>query len=186
MLHAAIVRLGKSTRYAWLALLLAGWSACSHAEMTTYSDTVLVRGEYYLGVFPLPFDAPGSYSITATDLHWMDEPLDALSFGAFSATGPLGTRQGAGTLEFYKAGSDPVYLLLFASTSGPHYAGLVGIEGRSVVPLPASALLLGSGFAALLLVLRRRAIGAGREGAAPKVPEGFVPTDICNTSAMFV
>lgn len=118
-----------------------------------YSNTVLVSGRESLEVFALPFDAPGSYRVTATDLRWLNTPLEALSFGVFSSTQAIETRSGAGTLEFFKAGPGKVFLQLYARTTGPRYSGLVSLRGEAVavVPLPASLLLLASALAAAAL-----------------------------------
>jgi hypothetical protein len=143
------------------ALLAALLVAAQAVEAdVVYTDRVLITGSESLQVFEMPFDAPGSYRITATDLRWPTAELAALSFGAFTATESLATRSGAGTLEFFMAGPGRVFLQLYARTAGPEYAGLVAIQGESVavVPLPASLVLLLSALgAAALPSLGRRA-----------------------------
>jgi hypothetical protein len=127
-----------------VASLLALWLALpggrAHAA-AVFSDTVLVKGPEYLTVLELPLDAIGSYKVTATDLKWLNAPLQALSFGVFTSTQSLGSLQGPGTLEFYKAGSDKVFLQIYAKTTAPKYAGLVSVVVDSKVapvPLPSS------------------------------------------------
>lgn len=126
----------------WLAVL-SGAAFEARADVV-YTDTVLVTGAESLQVFALPFDAPGAYRITATDLRWPSVELSALSFGAFTSTESLATRSGAGTLEFFMAGPGQVFLQLYARTVTPYSAGLVAIRGEAVtvVPLPASLVLL--------------------------------------------
>jgi hypothetical protein len=137
-----------------LALWLALPAGRAHAT-AVFSDTVLVKGPEYLTVLQLPLDTAGSYKVTATDLKWPSTPLQALSFGVFTSTQSLGLMQGAGTLEFYKAGSDKIFLQIYAKTSAPKYAGLVGVVVESnVVPLPSSLVLLVSGVAGAVLTRR--------------------------------
>jgi len=143
-----------------LALVLA-FSAARADAAAVFTDTVLVKGPEYLTVLELPLDAIGSYKVTATDLNWLNTPLQALSFGVFTSTQSLGSLQGPGTLEFYKAGSDNVFLQIYARTTAPKYAGLVSVVVESKlapVPLPSSLVLLVSGIGGLLL--RRRAARA--------------------------
>jgi hypothetical protein len=136
------------------ALLAALVLAAGSAEASVvFNDTVLVSGAEYLEVIDLPFDSPGTYRVTATDLRWQGTPLQALSFGVFSSTQPIATRTGAGTLEFFKAGSGQVFLQVYARTVAPRYAGLVALTGETVavVPLPASLVLLLSALGAAVL-----------------------------------
>ena len=140
-----------------LALVLA-LSAARADATAVFADTVLVKGPEYLTVLELPLDAIGSYKVTTSDLKWLNTPLQALSFGVFTSTQSLGSLQGPGTLEFYKAGSDNVFLQIYARTTAPKYAGLVSVVVESKlapVPLPSSLVLLVSGVGGLLL--RRRA-----------------------------
>ena len=141
-----------------LALWLALPSGRAHA-VAIFGDTVLVKGPEYLTVLELPLDAvAASYKVTATDLKWLDAPLQALSFGVFTSTGSLGTLQGPGTLEFYKASSDKVFLEIYAKTAAPKYAGLVSVivEPKvAPVALPSSIVLLWSGLGGALLWVRR-------------------------------
>jgi hypothetical protein len=142
-------------------VLFAGWGGAAGAA-TVYTDTVLTSGAEYLGVFELPLQLPGTYSVTATDLKWLNTPLQALSFGVFTSTQTLATRVGAGTLEFFNAGTSKVFLQLYARTAAPRYAGLVGLDATAVavVPLPASLVLLVSALVATWLAgLRRRFAG---------------------------
>lgn len=143
-------------RRAWPLMLLALHAASAGATLDSYSNTVLVSGQQSLRVLELPFESRGGYWVDTKDLEWFDTPLTDLSFGVFTATDMLASKQGAGTLEFYKAGSEKVFLQIFAKPAGPHFAGLVGVRAGSVVPLPPSAGLLVSGFAAVLVLLRRR------------------------------
>jgi hypothetical protein len=123
---------------------------------TVYSDTVLVSGSETLSVFELRLDAPGDYRVTATDLGWLNTTLQALSFGVFTSTQSIATRAGPGTIEFFHAGTGPVYLQLYARTLASSPAGLIGVNAATVVALPSSLLLLASAlFAAALPRLRR-------------------------------
>jgi hypothetical protein len=145
-----------------LAVLLALAAACSaHAttvpiETVPYSDTVLVQGTQ-LDVVELFLDGPGTYTVTATDLHWFDEPLAALSFGVFRPDGPIVTMQGAGTLEFFNAAAGNVFLQLYARADGLHDVGLVSlVVAPAVVPLPPPAALLGTALLVWVVAQRRR------------------------------
>jgi hypothetical protein len=111
-----------------------------------YSDTLLVRGPEYLTRIDLPLNSIGTYKITATDLEWFGAPLQALSFGVFTSTHQMKMMQGPGTLEFFKAGADKIFLQVYARTVGPKFGGLVSlrVEGQAPVPLPASVVLLAS------------------------------------------
>lgn len=149
-----------------LALLLA-LSAARADAAAIFGDTVLVKGPEYLTVLELPLDTVGSYKVTATDLKWLNAPLQALSFGVFTSTQSLGSLQGPGTLEFYKASTDKVFLQIYARTAAPKYAGLVSVVVESKlapVPLPSSFVLLVSGIGGVLL--RRRAARAKCVGFA--------------------
>ena len=152
-------------------VLCAAWGSTASAA-TVYTDTVLTSGSEYLGVFELPLELPGTYSVTATDLKWLNTPLQALSFGVFTSTQTLATRVGAGTLEFFNAGTSKVFLQLYARTAAPRYAGLVGLEANAVavVPLPASLVLLASALAATWLAGLRRRFAAGWAPSAEAVP----------------
>ena len=139
------------------ASMLAVWIAIpggrAHAT-PVFSDTVLVKGPEYLTVLELPLDTIGNYKVTAADLKWLNAPLQALSFGVFTSTQSLGSLQGPGTLEFYKASADKVFLQIYAKTAAPKYAGLVSViveHGASPVPLPSSVVLLVSGIGGAML-----------------------------------
>jgi hypothetical protein len=134
--------------------------------VAVFSDTVLVKGPQYLNSIELPLASTGTYTITATDLEWFGAPLEALSFGVFTATQSLKTMQGPGTLEFFKAGADKVFLQLYARTSGPKFAGLVSVQvdGQAPVPLPASLVLLVSALGGSVLLHRAKNAGARLHG----------------------
>jgi hypothetical protein len=156
-------------------------AAASTAEAAVvYSDTVLARGPEYLSTTELALPSQGTYQITATDLKWLDAPLSALSFGAFTATAPIKTKAGAGSLEFYYAGTGKVFLQIYARPGTGKSAGLIGVQTASVtvVPLSASVWFLLSGLlaAGFWLRLQRRAAAAARARASA--------SDICHTSAM--
>jgi hypothetical protein len=140
-------------------LVLTASSAAEAALM--YSDTVLARGPEYLSTTNLVLPSQGTYRITATDLKWLDAPLSALSFGAFTSTAPIKTTVGAGTLEFYYAGTSRVFMQLYARPAIGRSAGLIAVQVTSVavVALPASVWFLLSGLmsAALWRRVQRRA-----------------------------
>jgi hypothetical protein len=125
-----------------LALFAARVDSVEAAQV--YADTVLVRGGEYAAVFELPTAPSGTYRVTATDLKWLNVSLQALTFGVFTATGPIETMVGAGTLEFFNAGTSKVFLQLYARPGASKSAGLVGmqVDSVAVVPLPASLWLL--------------------------------------------
>jgi uncharacterized iron-regulated membrane protein len=126
-----------------VALLLAAQVDTADATVV-YSDTVLARGPEYAATFELPTAPSGTYRVTATDLKWLNVPLQALTFGVFTATGPIKTLVGAGTFEFFNAGTSKLFLQLYARTGAAQSAGLIGVQVESVavVALPASLWLL--------------------------------------------
>jgi len=137
-----------------LWLLIPGGRAQATA---LFADTVLVKGPEYLTVLELPIDTIGSYKVTATDLRWLNVPLQGLSFGVFTSTQSLKSMQGPGSFEFYKAGSDKVFLQIYSKTMAPKFAGLVSIiieHSAPAVSLPSSALLLLSAIVGVVLLPR--------------------------------
>lgn len=136
----------KWTRRVAAVLSIAACAFVGTARATVvYSDTVLVRGPEFASVVELaPPPTAGNYRITATDLNWLGAPLQALSFGVFTATAPVKSKVGAGTLEFFYAGAGKLFLQLYARTAPSKSAGLVGLQADYVaaVPLPASLWLL--------------------------------------------
>lgn len=126
-----------------VAVLAIGWGSAAQAAVV-YSDTVLARGPEHASITELALAGPGSYQITTTDLRWLNAPLDALSFGAFTTTAPIETMVGAGTLEFFYGGQGKVFMQLYARPGSGKSAGLIGVQVTSVavVALPASMWLL--------------------------------------------
>jgi hypothetical protein len=124
--------------------LVAFAASAGAAEATVvYSDTVLARGPEFATAIELGANGPGLYRVTATDLHWLGAPLAALSFGAFTATAPIKTLAGAGTLEFFHSGESKTYLQLYARPAAGKSAGLIALTvDVAVVALPASLWLL--------------------------------------------
>jgi hypothetical protein len=162
-------------KVACAALVLAAGARGAGATVL-YSDTVLVRGPEFLGTYELPLNALTTYKVTTKDLEWFGVPLQALKFGVFTATGPIKSMDGAGTLEFFKAAPGKVFLQIYARPAGPHLAGLVSVDCQTelVVPLPPSILLLASSLAGYPLLrrgMRRRAGVAETKGSATKRPE---------------
>ncbi len=129
-----------------VALVVSVAACAGTAEATVvYSDTVLVRAPEFASVIELPTPTmAGNYRVTATDLNWLGAPLQALSFGVFTATAPIQSKVGAGTLEFFYGGADNLFLQLYAKTGLGKSAGLVGLQADcvAVVPLPATLWLL--------------------------------------------
>ena len=154
------------TRMAAVVLSIAACAGTAQAT-TVYSDTVLVRAPEFASVVELPTTTAGNYRITATDLNWLGAPLQALSFGVSTATAPVKSRVGAGTLDFFYAGTEKLFLQLYAKTAPSKSAGLVGLEVVTVVPLPASLWLLLSALGAggAWRSLRSRAAGLFRRGS---------------------
>ncbi|HZF30376.1 MAG TPA: hypothetical protein VE907_14760 [Gammaproteobacteria bacterium] len=154
----------------WLALLLTSGAGAAHAT-TLYSGTLLASGPEFLTSLELPVLEPqGEYKVTVTDLKWFNTPAQALSFGVFTAAGPVKTSPTAGTLQFFK-GPGKVSLLVYAKLGGPRFADLFGltVEDTVVVALPSSFLLLASALGGSVLLKRRRRIrsaaGAVLDGA---------------------
>ena len=156
--------------WARMVAVIVSIAACAGTAKATvvYSDTVLVRAPEFASVVELPTSMmAGNYRITATDLNWLGAPLQALSFGVFTATAPVKSRVGAGTLDFFYAGTEKLFLQLYAKTAPSKSAGLVGLEIVTVVPLPASLWLLLSALGATgaWRSLRSRAAGIFRRGS---------------------
>jgi hypothetical protein len=152
-----------------VVLSIAACAGTAEAAIV-YSDTVLVRAPEFASVIELPTPTTAStYRVTATDLNWLGVPLQALSFGVFTATAPIKSQVGAGTLEFFYAGTDKLFLQLYAKTAPSKSAGLVGLQADcvAVVPLPASLWLLLSALGATgaWRSLRSRAAGLFRRAS---------------------
>lgn len=144
-----------SWRFAWLAGLSMVWAGAAGA-VQVYSDTLLATGPEYATSIGLSLPSPGNYSVTATDLRWLNASLEALSFGVYTATAPLSTAVGAGTLEFFNAGYDKLFLQVYVKPAAGKSAALVGLKvDAAVVPLPASAWLLLSALGAFSWWRRR-------------------------------
>src|SRR5262245_32218677 len=138
------------------AVVVAAAASAAEAAVV-YSDTVLARAPEYLSTTELALPSQGTYRITATDLKYLNAPLSALSFGAYTSTAPLKTMVGAGALEFYWAGSSKVFLQLYARTAVGKSAGLIGVQVTSVVavvPLPKSVWFLLSALLGAALLRR--------------------------------
>ena len=154
-----------------VALVLFAAACAGTVEATVvYSDTVLVRAPEFVSVVELPTPTvAGNYRVTATDLNWLGVPLQALSFGVFTATAPIQSKVGAGTLEFFYGGADKLFLQLYARTGLGKSAGLVGLQTDcvAVVPLPATLWLLLSalGGAGAWRSLRSRVAGLFRRAS---------------------
>lgn len=131
-------------------LLLLGTAAQRAQATVVFSDTVLAKGPEFATVIDLALPAAGQYRITATDLNWFKVPLQALSFGVFTATGSLVTHAGGGTLDFFNAGHQKVFLQVFVRAAPGKSAGLIALQAEdvAVVALPASLWLLLSAFGA--------------------------------------
>jgi hypothetical protein len=163
------------SRAAWKRLcIVAAFAAASTgaAQATVvYSATVLARGAEHASTTDLSLDGAGHYQITTTDLRWLDAPLAALSFGAFSSTAPIKTMTGAGTLEFFYGGQGKVFLQVYARTAVGKSAALIGVQvanNVAVVALPASLWLLISALATagFWARLQRRAAALSRAVAS--------------------
>jgi hypothetical protein len=157
----------------YLVALLAGAGGAVEAA-PVYSGTLLMRGPESASSIELSLSAPGNYSVTAVDLKWLNTSLQALSFGVFTATAPIETMVGAGTLEFFHAGQGKVFLQVYARPGAGKSAGLVGlqVESVTVVALPASLWLLLSalGSTALWNWARRRAVAVAQALAPSATP----------------
>ena len=154
-------------KHVWLAALLVAGAGTARAEMMTlpYSGSVTVTGTA-LEIVELQVASAGKYQVTATDLNWLGTPLQALSFGVFTSTTPLGTMQGAGSFAF-DAQPGKLFLQVYATAGGSRGVGLVGLDVVSIapVPLPSSIVLLSGVLPIWLFAVRRRARRDTQHGA---------------------
>jgi hypothetical protein len=162
-----------------LVIVVAALAASiSTAEATVvHSDALLARGEFPSST-EMNFVGPRTYRITAADLHWLNSPLSALRFGAFTPGPPPKQMFGAGTLEFFYAGRSRVLFFRFYGRHGwgwfvlPHGGH---VTSAAPVPLPASLWLLSSALALAGIAswIRRRARSFVARAAAVLRPPRF-------------
>ena len=139
------------------------------ASTVSFSDTALLHGKESLALIELPFDMPGTYSVKASPIEWIGKP-EQLTIGVFTATEPIKTLSAAGTIEFFKAGAEKVFIQIYARSAVTNYAGLVGISADcTVVPLPPSGWLLGGSLSGLALW---RSLVPGRRKKKACAPAG--------------
>jgi len=157
-----------------LACALAGLGAASSAGAATVTEvaqsyTVGTSGATATNGFSVA--TPGNLDISLTDLLW-PQALANLSFELTNSQGKvLGTISGAGTLDVALAASGTYFALSYgqASATGPLPYGSYGVSVQytpTVVPLPASAVLLASAMGLVAALHRRRPAGASARRTA--------------------
>jgi hypothetical protein len=132
--------------------------ASTVAPVTPFSLTDFVYGwEIYREPFTVPFE--GTYKATIEDF-LTPAPFRKLIF-AVTTTAPISLIDvafGEGGMDMFTFEGDPdvqYWANIFALTSRPCCVGLFGAE-VSLIPIPPSLLLLGSGLAGLVILRRRR------------------------------
>jgi hypothetical protein len=132
--------------------------ASTVAPVTPFSLTDFVYGwEIYREPFTVPIE--GTYKATIEDF-LAPEPFKKLIF-AVTTTAPISLIDvafGAGGMDMFTFEGDPevqYWANILAVTSRPCRVGLFGAE-VSLIPIPPSLLLLGSGLAGLVILRRRR------------------------------
>jgi hypothetical protein len=149
--------------FSFALLLLCSPAFTAHASTVAYSQTSFVIG---FGTFNDGFTVPvdGEYQAEIVDFaddNLFDpfDPFDTLLL-AITTTSPLGlidSVDGAGSFgTFTFAGdTDANYVANIAAVAGKSGIGLFGVE-VTLVPIPQTLLLLGSGLFGLLIVRRKR------------------------------
>jgi hypothetical protein len=153
------------SRYLWAVAMILGLGLCSLPMTRANADTVLYDGSGFMRgtqTFSDTFNltAPGTLTVTLSNMAW-PQPLASLNFLLSSDNGMMGPEMGAGTYSFNIAAGGNVFAQWFGTAQGPLNAGVYGLKiefqplGGTVVPLPASVVLLLSALALLMWQGRR-------------------------------
>jgi hypothetical protein len=128
------------------------WCSPASAAEVLYNQTGFVSGQESFAV-PLNISGPGTLTITLSNVAWPDS-LASLDMVVGTASGLMGTEMGAGTETFNVTGGQ-MFAQWFGKAQGPLNLGVYSLDvvfqpsGETVVPLPASIVLLVSGLALL-------------------------------------
>jgi hypothetical protein len=147
-----------------LILAATAWAlpAVSHADTVLYDDAGFVQGNQSF-VQSFYISAPGTLTITLTDIPWLDT-ISGLT-GFFSTTsGVVGsTFTGSETINVEPG---TVYAHWFGDAQGSYDLGVLGVKiafqpSITAVPIPASLCLFLSGLGILLAWQRRESLRLG-------------------------
>jgi PEP-CTERM motif-containing protein len=127
-------------------------SEAARADSVLYDAASLVSGEGG-GTQALDLSTSGTLTITVTNIPWLDVVADLTSFVSTS-TGVVGNKMYAAGTESINVGPGIYYANWFGDAQGTFNEGVVGVKiqfqpAGSVVPLPASLILLLSGLGLL-------------------------------------
>lgn len=143
--------------------------AAARADTVLYDSAGFLRGtQSFSQTFNLT--APGTLTVTLSNIAW-PATLASLNLTMTSANGEMGQEMGAGTSSFAVVAGGDVFAQWFGTAQGALNAGVYGLKiefapSASVVPLPASIVLLFSGLALMMLWHRRRDVATAESATA--------------------
>jgi hypothetical protein len=142
---------------AWLLPL-----GSASAGTVMYDSAGFIQGQQSF-VEAFNITSPGTLTISLSSVSWLDPVTDLNAFVSTSS-GVIGSTMGPGT-ESTNVAPGTIYVHWFGDASGAYDLGVYGLKvtfqpTASPVPLPTSVLLLLSGFAFLLIWMRRREVAS--------------------------
>jgi len=156
------VNLMKIRRLFPVSMLLCAFGLISaeavRADTVLYDNASLISGQGGASQ-ALDLTTSGTLTITVTNIPWLDVVADLTSFVS-TATGVVGNKMYAAGSESINVGPGTYYANWFGDAQGTFNEGVVGVKiqfqpAGSVVPLPASLILLLSSMGLLFWWQRR-------------------------------
>lgn len=146
------VRIGRFFLYVLLLSVLVGRAQAATVP-PVYQNVGPIFGVELI-IEPFTVDVAGNYQMTLIDFG-VPDPFDSLFFAVTTNSTLEGVIVGSGTSTFLATPEVTYFARIFGDARGGVNLGLFGAQ-VAVVPLPASAILLGSAMFALLVIGRRR------------------------------